>query len=217
MLKERLGERVEGYAVPVLNEREIRAAAGMLFLAMLVSYMQILFKGNFLMIKYMITIFLVDLLLRLFVAPRFAPSLILAGVIVRRQVPEYVGAAQKRFAWAIGLVLSSTMFVFLVLANAHSPITGISCMLCLVFLFFESAFGICLGCKIYPLFFKATMRHCPGGACDARPGRAGPKTSTAQKLVVAGSVAFLVLMVFTFNASLSEKPHSLFGYQGTHL
>lgn len=27
------GERVEGYTIPVLNEREIRAAAGMLFLA----------------------------------------------------------------------------------------------------------------------------------------------------------------------------------------
>jgi hypothetical protein len=31
---------VEGYAVPVLNEREIRASAEILFLAMLLSYAQ---------------------------------------------------------------------------------------------------------------------------------------------------------------------------------
>ena len=33
------GEAVEGYAVPVLNEREVRASAGILFFFALVSFL----------------------------------------------------------------------------------------------------------------------------------------------------------------------------------
>src|ERR1700736_1493869 len=125
------GEDVEGYDIVVLNEREIRAAAGILFLATFISLMLILFDNNFVPVKYVITIFLTDFILRVFVSPRFSPTLIIGRLIVGRQVPEYVGARQKRFAWIIGLVLSATMFVFLVLVNAYSPITGIVCLICL--------------------------------------------------------------------------------------
>ena len=51
----KFGEDVEGYSIPVLNEREIRASAGILFVFMLISLMLVLFKGNFLLIKYVIT------------------------------------------------------------------------------------------------------------------------------------------------------------------
>jgi hypothetical protein len=47
----KFGETVEGYDIPVLNEREIRAAAGILFLATFLSLMFILFNGNFVPIK----------------------------------------------------------------------------------------------------------------------------------------------------------------------
>ena len=48
----KFGEDVEGYNIPVLNEREIRAAAGILFLAMFISIMTVIFTGNFLILKY---------------------------------------------------------------------------------------------------------------------------------------------------------------------
>ncbi|HEY9362429.1 MAG TPA: hypothetical protein VIQ00_04150, partial [Chitinophagaceae bacterium] len=54
------GENVKGYSIPVLNEREIRASAGILFLATFISLMTIVFKNNFLPIKYVITLFLTD-------------------------------------------------------------------------------------------------------------------------------------------------------------
>lgn len=41
----KFGEDVAGYDIPVLNEREIRAAAGIFFLLMFISLMQILFGG----------------------------------------------------------------------------------------------------------------------------------------------------------------------------
>jgi hypothetical protein len=36
--KKQFGENVEGYNIPVLNEREIRAAAGIFFVFMLVAF-----------------------------------------------------------------------------------------------------------------------------------------------------------------------------------
>src|SRR5215472_7271165 len=103
------GEDVPGYPIRVLNEREIRAAAGILFLATFLSLMLILFDNNFVPVKYVITLFFSDFLIRVFVNPRFAPTLILGRWIVSRQTPEYVGARQKKFAWSVGLVLSATM------------------------------------------------------------------------------------------------------------
>ena len=162
------GEQVEGYNIRVLNEREIRASAGILFLATFTSLMLILFKNDFSVIRYVISIFLVDFIIRVFINPKFSPTLIIGRLIVRNQVPEYVGAQQKKFAWIIGVILSATMFVFLVIVNATSPITGIICLICLVFLFFESAFGICLGCIFYSLFYKEKAQRCPGEVCDKK-------------------------------------------------
>src|ERR1044072_533296 len=83
------GEEVDGYDIPVLNEREIRAAAGILFLATYTSLMFILFDGNFIPIKYVIVFFLLDLLIRVFINPRFSPMMILGRLMVRNQTPEY--------------------------------------------------------------------------------------------------------------------------------
>src|SRR5215213_7825775 len=145
----KFGENVEGYAVPVLNEREIRASAGIMFLGLLIAFMFILFKQDFLLVKYVIVVFLTDFFIRVLVSPRFSPTLIIGRLIVSRQVPEYVGAAQKKFAWKIGLALSCLMFLLLVILNSYSIITATSCIICLAFLFFESAFGVCLGCLFY--------------------------------------------------------------------
>jgi len=207
----RFGEDVKGYSIPVLNEREIRASAGMLFVAMFISLMLVIFKQDFLLIKYLITLFLTDFVIRVFVNPKFAPSLILGRLIVRNQVPEYVGARQKKFAWIIGLVLATIMFIFLVIVNAYSPITGIICLICLIFLFFESAFGICLGCKVYSMFYKEKAQYCPGEVCDAKSRQDIQKTSKAQMLVVVGFAVYILLGVLLFNESLSKRPYDLFG------
>ena len=67
------GEKVEGYTIPVLNEREIRATAGILFLFMFISIMIVIFKGDFLMLKYMVSIFLADMIVRVFISPSTHP------------------------------------------------------------------------------------------------------------------------------------------------
>jgi hypothetical protein len=205
------GEDVEGYDIPVLNEREIRASAGILFVLMLISLFLILSRQDFLMIKYMIIVFLTDLVIRVFINPRFSPSLIIGRLIVRNQVPEYVGAQQKRFAWAIGIIIASVMFVFLVIVNAFSPITGVGCLICLIFLLFESAFGICLGCIVYKWIYKKKAQHCPGEVCDVRSRQDIQKTSRGQLFVVVLAVIFVVALATLFNNRLSQQPHDLFG------
>lgn len=207
----KFGEDVEGYNVPVLNEREVRAAAGILFLATFISLMFILFRGNFIPIKYVISFFLTDFLIRVLISPRFAPTLILARLIVHNQTPEYVGAAQKKFAWVIGIVLAATMFVFFIILNAYSVITGIICLICLIFLFFESVFGICLGCLFYPLFFKEKIQLCPGDVCEVKEKQDIQKTSAGQILTLLVFIACMFLTVYLMNDSFSKKPHALFG------
>ncbi|MEI7942973.1 MAG: DUF4395 domain-containing protein, partial [Candidatus Riflemargulisbacteria bacterium] len=202
----KFGEDVEGYNIPVLNEREIRAAAGILFLLMFASIQQAGQMHNFTMLKYAIVLFFTDMIVRVFISPRFSPTLILGRLIVRNQTPEYVGAPQKKFAWIIGNILAVIMFIHLVLINGYSPITGIICMICLIFLFFEAAFGICLGCKFYPLFFKDKVQYCPGEVCEVKAKQAIQKTSLVQILVVVGFIAYMVLTVFLFNSNFSKQP-----------
>lgn len=210
-MKKQFGEKVEGYTIPVLNEREIRAAAGILFFFTFLSLMFILFKGNFLMIKYVITVFMLDFIIRVFWNPKYAPTLIIGRLIVSRQNPEYVGAAQKKVAWIIGVILAVTMFILMVVVNSYSIITGLICLLCLIFLFFESAFGICLGCLLYKLIYKDKAQYCPGEVCDIKHKHDIQKTSWMQIFIVLAMVGLVILIGFFFHEFFSVKPHDLFG------
>jgi hypothetical protein len=205
------GEQVEGYEIPVLNEREIRAAAGILFLFMFISILQA-GEGNFTLIKYAVIGFLTDFVIRVFINPKYAPTLIIGRWIVRNQTPEYVGARQKKFAWRIGVLLALTMLGLMVIVNSFSPITGIICFICLIFLFFESVFGICLGCKMYPWFFgKENLQYCPGEVCDIKSRHPIQKTNGSHFFIVIGFALFIGLIYFLFHDFLKEQPFDLFG------
>lgn len=186
------GERLPPYEVPVLNERAVRAAAGLMFVPALVAFMNAWLTGNFQPTRVFVLAFLLDFTLRLFVNPRYAPSLILGQWLVRRQQPEWVGAPQKRFAWAIGFVLAATMLYLVVIERVVGPINLFVCLACLTLLFFESAFGICLGCKLYNLAYPAQARLCPGGACDTdAPSAARPTAAQIAVLIVFGALLAL--------------------------
>ena len=184
------GEQLDGYSVRVLNERAVRAGAGLLFAFAIVSFMNAWLAGNFQPTRVFVVAFLVDFTIRIFVNPRYAPSLIIGGWFVRKQQPEYVGAPQKRFAWAIGFALGLAMLYLVVINNIIGPINLIVCASCLVLLFFESAFGICLGCKVYNLFSKDQAQLCPGGACEVIPAP-GSGFSMAQVAIVAAFIGLV--------------------------
>lgn len=205
------GERVDGYDIRVFNERAIRASAGILFAIALIAFMNAWLMGNFQPTRVFVVAFLLDFTMRIFVNPRYAPSLILGQWIVRKQQPEYVGAPQKRFAWAIGFVLALTMFYLVVLKHVIGPVNLVVCVSCLTLLFFETAFGICVGCKIYNLFNNDNARLCPGGICEAESAtRSG--VNPAQ---IAIMVAFAVLVgtvtqwIYSADAHKAPSPRQL--------
>lgn len=204
------GETVAGLPVPVLNEREVRAAAGILFLATFLSLMFILFRGNFVPIKVVIPFFLADFLVRVGISPRYSPTMVLGRLIVSGQTPEYVAAAPKRLAWSIGVALSATMFVLMVLMNTYGPISGIICLVCLVFLFFEAAFGVCLGCKFYYLVYRERPTLCPGEVCERKDRTPIQRTTAAQLLVLLAFAALTTAAVTALREPLAAKPRPLF-------
>lgn len=208
--KLQFGETVSGYNIPVVNEREIRAAAGIMFLATFLSLMFIIFKGNFVPIKYVIIVFMVDFSIRLFVSPKFSPLLILGRMMVSNQNPEYVGAPQKKFAWGIGLFLSALMFILMVILNTYSVITGITCLVCLILMFFETAFGICIGCKLYGLIKKEKAQYCPGEICEVNMKQDIQKISANQWFIFLGFVVFVVVLALVFNDAFKIMPSDLF-------
>lgn len=203
------GETIPGYNIPVLNEREIRASAGILFLFLFYAIMLVNFEADFSLLKFFIIIFLADFSIRIFINPKFAPSLILGRLLVRRQTPEYVGAAQKKFAWTFGFGLASIMFVLLIVVNGHSIISAVSCLLCLLLLFLESAFGICVACIMYGWFYKDKAEYCPGEICDVTNRQEIQKTSVTQILAVVGFAIFITLAVFIFTDTFRVNPGNL--------
>jgi hypothetical protein len=97
----------------------------------------------------------------------------------------------------------------MVILNSYSVLSGLTCLFCLLFLFFESAFGICLGCLVYAVFYKDKVQYCPGEICDVKNRQEIQKTSLPQLLIVAGFVAFIVITVAAFNDTFQEKPRNL--------
>lgn len=199
------GEKVEGYDIPVLNEREIRASSGMLFVFAFLSLIRIICVKDFLFAKYFITYFFIEFCIRIFLSPRFAPSLIIGRWIVNGQRPEYVGAPQKKYAWNIGFILSGIMFLLMVVMNTASIITGLICLICLIFLFFESVFGICLGCTFYKWHYKQKAQYCPGDVCE-NPIKSDIQRISKSQLVFLLSCIVLIPLLFYFSHDVLNTP-----------
>src|SRR5258706_16328590 len=101
------------------------------------------------------------------------------------------------------------MFFLLVILNAYSIFTSLTCLICLAFLFFESAFGICLGCLVYGWFYKNKTQYCAGEICDAKRKQDIQKISWGQIVILLGLVVFLILTIVFFNDRYSAQPRNL--------
>lgn len=199
------GEVRPEFSVPVLNERAVRAAAGIVFVFAMVAFMNAWLQGNFQPTRVFVVAFLLDFGVRILVNPRFSPSLILGQWMVRKQVPEWVGAPQKRFAWGIGLALAVAMFFLMVVNQVVGPINLLVCVLCLSLMWLEAAMGICVGCKIYNAMYPGNAQLCPGGVCELAP-EATPRMHPSQLGVV---LLFLGVVVIVAQQVYRSTPASL--------
>ena len=188
------GEDHPNFPVRVLNEREARGAAGIMFLFALIAFMTAWFQGDFSPTKLVIVAFFIDFFIRVIINPRYAPTLIMARWMVNNQTAEYVGAPQKRFAWGIGLALATLMMYAVVLNDVRGPINMITCLICLLLLFFETAFGICVGCKLFNLFNKEKAQLCPGNVCEIKDREPIQLLAWHQALIAAIYVVLLLAL-----------------------
>jgi len=198
------GEWVPGYDVTVINEREARAAAGILFmLGMIVIFVGIGYNHIIVARVYLAFLF-VDFTLRM-ISPRYAPSLLLGKLVTQHQKPEYVGGLQKRFAWTLGWLISLPMMWWFVI---HWDITFykvLVCILCLTLMFLEAAFSVCVGCMIYKWIVREDAKHCPGGVCEIRQKEPIQQFSFPQKLIAAMTIVGLFVGIYLFLAKTESK------------
>lgn len=157
---------------PVVNERAIRAGAGITLVLGLFSFFHAFYLSDYSYLRLLVPVLFVDFLIKVTAGVSYSPLSRLASLIVSGQSKEYVGAIQKRFAWSIGLALSGTMLLLIYVFGVTGLPNLMICGICLTFMFFESAFGICVGCKLYSFLLNKNIlsapEHkpvCPGNVC----------------------------------------------------
>lgn len=165
---------IDGRPAPygVVNERAVRATAGIMLLVGAIAFFVVRSTGGYAALYVVVPLFWLEFLLKTAFSPNYSMFGVLGAWAVRKQKPEWVGAAQKRFAWSIGLALSSVMLVASVGLQVRGWLPLAICMTCLAFMWMESTLGICAGCAIYSRLLRAGLikepAHrpaCPGGAC----------------------------------------------------
>jgi len=97
--------------------------------------------------------------------------------------------------------------LFLVVINrVIGPINLVICSACLVLLFFESAFGICIACKIYNFFHQEKAKLCPGNTCEVFVRHDSQKIGAVQMVVV---VLFFAAITAVAKSIPYEKPPTI--------
>lgn len=163
--------KINGKAAPypVLNERAVRAGAGLMFVLGFATMMYVVMSRDVSPLRLVIPLFFIDFLLKVFQGPQVSPFGILGGWLVSNQRPEWVGAIQKRFAWSIGLAMASAMMVLVLWLGVRGVVPLVFCGVCLVFMWLETSVGLCVGCKIYSFLLDKRILPEP----DVRPACAG--------------------------------------------
>lgn len=196
------GEKIGGYDYKVVNERDARASAGIMFLLGILSLFSVyLYRTIFWAELFSIT-FVIEFIVRTVINPKYAPYMLLGGLIVSNQEPDWVAANPKRFAWILGLILGLIM-TYYIIYDIITPIRLGICWLCLFLMFVESVFGICLGCLLYKkLNWK--VYDCPGGICETKSQKPYDKR---KLLIIVGFLGLFFLTYMTLkDYKFNEKP-----------
>ncbi|MBK6606311.1 MAG: DUF4395 domain-containing protein [Leptospiraceae bacterium] len=169
------GEYTNGKSYKVLDERQMRGSAGIMLLLATIAFINGFIIKRYEVLPYISGFLVLNFLIGLFINPKFAPTVFISYMFVQKQSPLFIGAIQKRFAWSLGLILSSCIFIlslFLLSDVSYFEPVCFLCLVCLALLFMETAFGICLGCKLYDFTINLKLMkkpeekpNCMGDVC----------------------------------------------------
>ena len=200
------GNVVNGYEETVVNEREARSAAGILFAIGILVLMNSVILSNGILSRIYLAFFMIDFFIRI-INPNYSPSLLLGRFFVKNQKPEYVSANQKRFAWGIGFILSVPMFYYLSLNWQPDMYKVFVCIFCLVLLFMESVFSFCLGCWVYQSILNRKTKNCPGGACEMQFKDKVQKFNLPQKIITTLTALGFIYMSYFYFYKIENKTY----------
>ena len=157
----------------LLNERAVRARAGLLFLIPVILLFIRIDHGNHDQLivdtinntiiertydhafAYSLIFFVMyEMLVAMFIkTSHFSITSQLGVIFTKKQTPIYQPMRPKIFAWLIGLVLAMLCQISLYYTVMQS-IAFYFLAACLLFMWLESVCGICVGCKIYNFFVR---------------------------------------------------------------
>lgn len=197
------GQTVEEYNFKVINENEARASAGIMFLFGIISLFSVFLTKSLFWAELFSITFIVEFIIRVFINPKYAPYILMASIIVSNQKPAWVEAKPKKFAWSLGVILGLIMAFFIVF-DFMSPLRLSICVICLVLLFLESSFGICLGCILYSKM-NIKLNKCPGDVCEIKE----KKDNKTKFLILFCFVILFLLFYYLLNAYKYNKLTSI--------
>src|SRR5262249_23594397 len=158
----------------VVNENEVRAAAGLTLVIGAVAFAYAYFGKNYTPLQVVTIVFFSEFLARLTIGLRLSPMGVIAHALTRSQPPDWVSAKPKRFAWTMALALSFAM-VIITNSGIRGTLPRTICLICLTLMWLESVLGLCLGCKIHGLLVRRgwtaddpAFELCAEGLCKLR-------------------------------------------------
>jgi hypothetical protein len=108
-----------------VDERKVRISAGITLVLSLVSLCLVLLKAEFTIPLVLVSILVFDFVLKVFVGPQFSLFGFVVGLFLKKWEPIWVWAVQKRFAWSIGLFLSTfVLYCILILGRFIGTMAG---------------------------------------------------------------------------------------------
>ena len=161
---------------PVLNERAIRATAGIMFAIGLSTMWYSILTHDRSIMHIIVPIFWLHFIVVTVRWPTYSPISWLGRKMVSNQKPERVWAIQKRFARSLGACMGTIMMIATFLFHAPSYVLISICGTCLLLMWLESAVWLCVWCKLYGRLLRKdyieTPEHrpaCPWWACEWKP------------------------------------------------
>ncbi len=171
----------DGVRAAVVNENEVRAAAGLTMAIGAVAFGYAYFTRQYVPLQAVASLFFLEFLVRVTAGIRYSPIGVVARLMMLDQPPQWVSAKPKRFAWTLGLGMTCAMTII-----TNSGIRGLLprtiCLICLTPMWMESALGLCLGSKLHALIVRSEWTRkslasavCADGACAPSGRTRSPK------------------------------------------
>jgi hypothetical protein len=174
------GVFIEGKKFRVVDERVMRLNALFILLLAATAFINGFELKNYAALPFIIGVIWLNFIIGIFINLDYSITVAMAKLILGKEIKKPIGAIQKKFAWSLGLVLSSIILVLSSMLPYYPGLFNTVCVLCLIciaIIFLEAAFKICLGCELYFLAIKLKFLkepkpderpNCMGDSCEVK-------------------------------------------------